>query len=72
LNAKKVAWEFETNGSKANGPHLTNAEGTPKYQAAFFDDFYDDLVAGTERIWSVGAIFSSPLVDGDGRRCWKF
>jgi hypothetical protein len=58
-----IAGEGGTRRAPA-GPHFTNADGTPKYQAAFFDDFYDDLGVGTERIWSVRAIFPSPVVDG--------
>ena len=64
LGTQKIAWEFETEGSKKNGPQYTNGDGTPKYEAAFFGDFYDDMVAGTDRMASVGAIYSSPVVDG--------
>ena len=65
LGAQKIAWEFETERSKKNGPQYTNADGTPKYEAAFFGDFYDDMVAGNDRMSSVGPILSSPVVDGD-------
>lgn len=64
LGTQKIAWEFDTEGSKKNGPQYTNADGTPKYEAAFFGDFYDDMVAGTERLSSVGPVLSSPVVVG--------
>jgi eukaryotic-like serine/threonine-protein kinase len=62
---KKVLWEFQTDGSRKNGAELTNPDGTPKYEAAFLGDFYDDMVVGAQRMRSVGAIYSSPVpVDG--------
>jgi outer membrane protein assembly factor BamB len=64
LRTEKMTWEFETEASKKNGGQFTKADGTPKYEAAFFGDFYDDLVTATYRMWSVGAIFTSPVVDG--------
>ncbi len=39
--------------------------GTPNYQAAFSDFFYDDMVSGVERMMSVGAVLSAPVIDGD-------
>jgi outer membrane protein assembly factor BamB len=65
LGGQKITWEFETESSKKNGPQYTNADGTPKYEAAYFGDFYDDMVAGRDRLSSaVGPILSSPVVDG--------
>ena len=62
LNQKKVAWTFETAAAKQNGPRYTNPDGTPKYEAAFASDFYDDLIVGYAKMMSVGAILSSPVV----------
>jgi outer membrane protein assembly factor BamB len=59
---QKVAWTFETEASKLNGPTCTKADGTPNYEAVFTDDFYDEMVAGVEKMLSVGAILSSPVV----------
>jgi outer membrane protein assembly factor BamB len=64
LKTQQMTWEFETEASKTNGEQFTKSDGTPKYEAAFFGDFYDDLVTGTYRMWSIGAIFTSPVVDG--------
>ncbi len=63
LTSQKIAWDFETEGSKKNGALYTNPDGTPKYEAAYLGDFYDDMVAGTDRLNSVGPIFSSPVFD---------
>lgn len=65
LTAQKVAWYFETDAAKKNGPILTKEKGAPKYEAAFADNFYDDLVVGLQKMLSVGAVLSSPAVAGD-------
>ena len=62
LKAQKLAWTFQTEASKQNGPALTKPDGTPKYEAAFDGDFYDDMVAGVKKMLTVGAILSSPAV----------
>jgi outer membrane protein assembly factor BamB len=43
----------------------TKADGTPNYEAAFTDSFYDDMVAGVQKLMTVGAILSSPVVAGE-------
>jgi outer membrane protein assembly factor BamB len=65
VRTQKVAWAFSSNGSKKNGPKYTKTDGTPNYEAAFSDSFYDDMVAGVKTMLSVGAILSSPVVGGD-------
>lgn len=62
LKSQKLAWSFESDGAKANGPTYTKPDGSPKYEAAFFDFFYDDMVSGVQKMMSVGAILSSPVV----------
>ena len=65
LSAQKLAWYFETEAAKKNGPALTNNQGAPNYEAAFADNFFDDIVAGLQKMLSVGAVLSSPTVAGD-------
>ncbi|ABF43167.1 Pyrrolo-quinoline quinone [Candidatus Koribacter versatilis Ellin345] len=65
LTSGKLAWEFETDGSKANGAGLTKPDGTPNYEAAFHTNFYDDMVAGVQIMLKTGAILGSPVVSGD-------
>jgi outer membrane protein assembly factor BamB len=60
--AHKEAWRFETDASRQNGPALTGAHGEPNYGAAMSSMFYDDVVAGVQKMMSVGAILSSPAV----------
>jgi outer membrane protein assembly factor BamB len=65
LKARKQAWAFQTDGAQKNAPALTKADGSPNYEAAFSDLFYDDLIIGANRMLSVGQVLSSPVVDGD-------
>jgi outer membrane protein assembly factor BamB len=62
LSTMNVAWTFQTDGSRQNLATLTHADGSPKYEAAFTEDFYDDMVAGLKKMMTVGAILSSPVV----------
>ena len=62
LAGQKPAWTFETDASRQNGPALTKPDGTPNYAAAFADNFYDSMVVGVQKMMSVGAIMSSPVV----------
>jgi len=62
LASQKTAWTFETDASRQNGPALTKPDGTPNYAAAFADNFYDSMVVGVQKMMSVGAIISSPVV----------
>ena len=65
LSSQGLAWKFETEAAKNNGPALTDVHGAPNYAAAFADPFYDEIVAGVQKMLSLGAILSSPVVAGD-------
>jgi eukaryotic-like serine/threonine-protein kinase len=62
LSDQKLAWTFETDASKQNGPALTMPDGSPNYQVAFGDTFYDNMITGVGRMMTVGAMLSSPVV----------
>lgn len=64
LGARHVAWTFQTPASRERGPALTTADGLPNYAAAMPSPFDDDTVAGIQKLFSVGAILSSPVVVG--------
>jgi len=61
----KNTWTFETDGMKQHGAAFTKADGTPNNEAIYQGDFYDDMVAGVDRVMSMGAIISSPVVVGN-------
>jgi len=65
LKGEKTAWTFVTDGAKQNAAALTKEDGSPNYRAAASDSFYDALVIGVDRMMSVGAVLSSPVLDGD-------
>ncbi|MGC1902716.1 MAG: PQQ-binding-like beta-propeller repeat protein [Candidatus Acidiferrum sp.] len=65
LQSQKLAWTFATDGSKKNGPTYTKPDGTTNYELAFTDFFYDDMVSGVQKLATVGAVLSSPVVAGD-------
>jgi len=62
LASQKSAWTFETDASRQNGPVLTKPDGTPNYEAAFTDNFYDSMVIGVSKMMRVGTVLSSPVV----------
>ena len=62
LTSGKIAWTFQTDASRQNGVALTKPDGTPNYEAAFTDSFYDSMVIGVQKMMTVGAMLSSPVV----------
>jgi eukaryotic-like serine/threonine-protein kinase len=64
LAAFRLAWSFDTDGMKEHGPAYTKPDGTPNSEVLYRSDFYDDMVAGVDRVMSMGAILSSPVVSG--------
>src|SRR5581483_2275890 len=56
LESGRVAWSFATDASKQNLPAIKT------YFAAFSTDFYDDVVAGYNRLLTLGPILASPVV----------
>ena len=65
LDKHATAWTFSTDGANRNGAALTKKDGEPNYAAAFTDSFYDDLVIGVEKMQSIGAVLSSPVIERD-------
>ncbi len=65
LASQRPAWFFETDASKRNAPTFTTAKGEPNYEAAFADAFYDDIVYGLQKMFTMGPMLSSPAVAGD-------
>lgn len=65
LKTQKVGWEFQTEGSQQNLAAFTKPDSTPNYAAAFAENFYDNLVIGVNKLYSVGMILSSPAIVGN-------
>ena len=62
LKTQKLAWEFQTDASRRNGPAFTKPDGSPNYEVAFAEDFYDELVNGVSKMQAMGTVLSSPVV----------
>jgi outer membrane protein assembly factor BamB len=61
----KLAWEFQTDASKADPLKILNADGSLKQEALFapvFGDF-EDMYVDFYKFTTIGAIMSSPVVD---------
>lgn len=58
LRSGRVAWKFATEASTQNRAAI------PSYFAPFASDFYDDLLAGYNKLLTLGPILSSPVVAG--------
>jgi eukaryotic-like serine/threonine-protein kinase len=67
LKTQKPAWVFETDGARQNAGALTNADGTIKFEVVFSSPnlFYDDMVIGVHKLFTMGTILSSPVVVGN-------
>jgi outer membrane protein assembly factor BamB len=64
LRSQARAWDFQTDASRQRLASVSKPDGSPNYKAAYTSDFYDDMIAGTARMQSVGTILSSPVVAG--------
>lgn len=75
LASGAVAGRFQTEGSRRHGATYTDAQGRLNYGAIYPDRTLDGVLAGLDRMFSLGAILSSPVVEdgilyvgsGDGK-----
>ncbi len=59
------AGEFATPGYRLNGPRYLDADGTLNAPAVWTGDTLDDTIVGLRaRVFSLGSILSSPVVEG--------
>ena len=65
LKDGKTRVGFATDGASRTAARSPARTASPNYKAAFGDSFYDDVIIGADRMMSVGAVLSSPVVDGD-------
>ncbi len=55
-------WEFSTDGAKANLAKFSKQDGKFDAEKAYTDGFYDDIILGLDRMFTVGSILSSPVI----------
>ncbi len=58
-----LAWEFKTEGAKQNALGILRPDGTWDLGAVFTSNFFEDMYRASNRLFSLGAIVSSPVVD---------
>ncbi len=64
LKTHEALWVFQTDASRMSAPELTGKEGRLDFAKVISTPFYDDMVVGVRKLFSLGAILSSPSVDG--------
>ncbi len=62
LASHAIAWSFATDSSIKNGPAFSKPDGSPDYTSVYASDFYDDIIAGCNKLLALGPILSSPVV----------
>ncbi len=65
LKTNELLWVFETEASRQNAPAFTNKDGKIDFAKMMNANFVDEMTVGLERLFSMGSIVSSPVVDGD-------
>jgi hypothetical protein len=64
-SSRLTEWTYETDEMKQHGSAYTNSDGTPHQEKIYRSDFYDDMVAGVDRVMSIRAILGAPVVVGE-------
>ena len=65
LKTREPLWVFETEASKQNAPAFTNRDGKIDWNVMIAANFIDEMVIGLGRIFTMGSIVSSPVVEKD-------
>lgn len=63
LTARSLAWEFQTDASKANARQALTPAGELNTAVLFPSRFFEKMIAAVDHLFATGAIMSSPLVD---------
>jgi outer membrane protein assembly factor BamB len=63
VNDEKLAWQFQTEASAKLAPMYLAADGTINYPVVFKSNFFEDMTRAGARLFELGAIVSSPVVD---------
>ena len=64
LASGKLLWEFETEASKRNEGWVLTADRTFNAPLTFWSNWRENPLVATARQFSVGSVFSSPLIVG--------
>ena len=64
LKTGRALSDFQTEGSKQNAAKYIDDKGRIKEDALYPDFTLDGIILGLERMFSLGSVLSSPVVDG--------
>lgn len=59
----KVAWEWQTEAGKQNAMGVIGPDGGFNNKVVFSSDFYEDMYVTGWKLFSLGSLLSSPVVD---------
>ncbi len=65
LKTHEPLWVFQTDASKQNAPAFTKSDGRIDFGAMMSANFIDEMVIGLGKLFGIGSIVSSPVVDRD-------
>lgn len=63
LASGKVAWEFQTEAGRKNAFGVIKPDGNMNFDVLFKSLFFEDTNRDDEKIYALGSILSSPVVD---------
>jgi len=63
LQTGKYKWEFQTESGKQDALGLIGADGKPNFPAIFVSNFWEDMVLAVNKLYTLGSILSSPVVE---------
>jgi outer membrane protein assembly factor BamB len=63
LKDGKLAWEFQTESAKKNASAYLKPDGGLNFATVFTSPFFEDMYHTSVKLFSLGSIVSSPVVD---------
>ncbi len=63
VKTRRELWVYQIDASKQNAPKFTGRDGHLNFTAAMGANFYEEMVTGVGRMFTMGSILSSPVVD---------
>jgi outer membrane protein assembly factor BamB len=65
LKTHEQLWVFQTDASKQNAPAYTDKNGRLEFGKLLTTNYADEMVIGLGKLFTLGAIVSSPVVEKD-------
>jgi outer membrane protein assembly factor BamB len=65
IKTRRELWVWQSEASKRNAVKFTGRDGRLDFMAAMGSNFYEEMVTAVGRMFTMGSILSSPVVDGN-------